>query len=113
MAPTSTNHLAKAAPEELGGDAGEEDVVRVFRDTTERADTSTRAIALADLHSRRDPTANPLPHEDANLQGNADGPHHREGEGGGGRGNGQVHRLGGELPRRLQTPAHKVWTPIH
>ena len=77
MAPTSTDNLAKAAPEEPGGEAGEEDVVGVLGNSTEGADTSARAITLADLHTGRDPSTDPLPHEDANLQGDADGPHHR------------------------------------
>ena len=76
MAPIPTNRLAKAAPDELSGYAGEENVIRVFGDTAKRADASARAIPLANLNPGRDPTANPLPHEDADLQGQTDGPHH-------------------------------------
>ena len=77
VAPTPADHLAEAAPKELSGDAGEEDVVRVLRDATERADTGAGAIALPDLHTRRKSTTDPLPHEDANLQRNPGGPDHR------------------------------------
>ena len=90
MTPISTDHFAKTAPEELSGNTGEENVVRVFGNPTEWADARTRAISLAHLHPGRDPAVDPLPHEDAAFQGQADGPHHRKGEGGRGRGDGQV-----------------------
>ena len=77
VAPTPTDNLAKAAPKEPGGNASEENVIGVFRNIAEGADTSARAIAFADLHTGRDPSTDPLPHEDANLQGDADGPYHR------------------------------------
>ena len=81
VAPTPTDDLAKAAPKERGGNASEENVIGVFRNIAEGADTSGRAISLADLHAGRDPSTDPLPHEDANLQWDTDGPHHRQGEG--------------------------------
>ena len=68
MALISTNHFTKAAPNELSGHAGEEDVIRVFGDTAEGVDARARAISLANLNSGRNPTANPLPHEDPDFQ---------------------------------------------
>ena len=81
MAQISTNHFAKAAPNELSRHAGEEDVFRVFGNTAEGVDARAWAISLANLNSGRNPTANPLPHVDPDLQRQADGPNRREGEG--------------------------------
>ena len=101
VAPVATNHLTKTAPKKLGGKASEEDVIRVFRDATKRVKAGTGAIALADLYARRNPSADPLPHEDSDLQGKADMPNRREGRWGGGGGDSPVEELGGELSRRL------------
>ena len=85
MTSISTHHVAEATPHELRGYAGEEDVIRVLGNAAKRAEAGARAIALADLNARREWTANPLPHEDPDFQGQADGPHrHKGGRGGGG-----------------------------
>ena len=76
VSPISADKLAKTAPEELGRGASEEDVVRVLGDGTEGAETRTRVITLADLHTGGDPSPDPLPHEDTDLQREADGPNH-------------------------------------
>ena len=56
-------------------------MVGVLGDSTEGADTSAWAITLADLHTGWDPSTDPLPHEDADLQWETDGPYHQEGGG--------------------------------
>ena len=56
-------------------------MIRVLGNAAKRAEAGSRAIALADLNARRESTANPLPHEDPDFQGQADGPHRRKGGG--------------------------------
>ena len=68
VAPMTANRFPKAAPKELGGHARKENVIRVFVSATKGAKPGTRAITLTDLHARRGPTMDPLPHEDPNLQ---------------------------------------------
>ena len=81
MAPIPTYHLPTATPDTLSLHTGEEDVIRVFGGTAQGAKAGPRAIAFANLHPRRDPTADPLPHKDPNFQRQADGPNRRLGEG--------------------------------
>ena len=72
-----------------------------------------RRIALSYLKSRRDQIANLLPPFVFNLPWFGDRRILPHGEGGGGRGNGRVKRLGGEQARRLQPPPDTVRPAIH
>ena len=77
-------------------------------DIAKQADARSGSIPLADLHPRRDSSTDPLPHEDPDLQGQADGPNRREGRWGGRGSNGLVEALGGELAGRLKTPPNLI-----
>ena len=75
VAPVATDDLSEAAPKKLGGHAREKDVIRGFRSPTEGADTITGTLAPQDLHARGKPATDPLPHEDSNLEGDANRPY--------------------------------------
>ena len=88
-------------------------MVRIFGGNTEGAEAGARAIALADLNSRRHPATDPLPHEDADFEGQANGPYRLEGRRGRGWGNSRVKGLGGELSRGLEAPANLIRARIN
>ena len=83
-------------------------MVRVFGGITKGADARARAIALADLNTRRKPTAAPLPHEDPDFKGQSNGPNCLKGGRGEGGGDSRIEGLGGELSRRLKVPPNLI-----
>ena len=83
-------------------------MVRVFGGITKGAKARARAIPPADLNSRRELAADPLPHEDPDFKGQANGPYRLEGRRGGGWGDSRVKGLGGELPRDLKASSNLI-----
>ena len=97
VTPLAPNSLAEAGPEELGRRAREEDVVSILHRAAQGTNPISWSVTLEDLNPRGKASPDPLPHEDTDLQRQADGPHRRKGRRGGGGGNGLVEGLGGEL----------------
>ena len=79
VAPLSTNRLAEAGPQELGGGAGKEDVVRILHCAAQGARPITWTIAFEDLDPRGKASSNPLPQENPNLKREANVPNEAKG----------------------------------
>ena len=82
VAPLAPNRFTKTGPEELCRVAREEDVVGILYRAAHGAHPISRSMTLKDLNSGREAAADPLPHEDPDLQGQADVPNQTEGLGG-------------------------------
>ena len=108
VTPLAPNRLAEAGPKELSRRAREEDVVSILHRVAKEAHPVPRSITLTDHHTSWEAAANPLPHEDPDLQGQADIPNQTKGLGGRRGGDGRVEGFGGEAARWFQEPRDGV-----